>query len=200
MRSYPRTGSACELIKVILRLTAAAKINRRFINRPYDRFWPNPQIFLHHLQPFRHTGLNNGAAGQHDDKVHLVHRSLDRVRKGNEPKRDRLVAKFLSLQCADLDTVKGGHKVSRDLSYFLFGDGLRDILLIGFEDVLQCATGSCRTSTKVAGRSEKCGIQKSVPHVDLLGSYIPEFQPPKACGINRPAIYRAGRYAIRTSG
>jgi lysophospholipase L1-like esterase len=38
-----------------------------------------------HLQPPRHSRLNNGPVGQEHDKEHLAQRSLDRVRKANKP-------------------------------------------------------------------------------------------------------------------
>jgi hypothetical protein len=50
--------------------------------------------------------------------------SFDRIGERNEPKRDRRRAEFLSLQCTDLDAVKGPHKLCRDFSHLLFGDCL----------------------------------------------------------------------------
>ena len=38
-----------------------------------------------HLQPPRHSRLNNGPVGQEHGKEHLSQRSLDRVRKANKP-------------------------------------------------------------------------------------------------------------------
>jgi hypothetical protein len=89
------------------------------------------------LQPFRDAWFNHRPVGQHDDGKHLVDRSFDRVRKGNQPERNWRRPKFLSLQCPGLEAVKCRHEVCGDFGHFLFGRSLRDILLIGLENVFK---------------------------------------------------------------
>jgi len=99
-----------------------------------------------HLQPSRHSRLNNGPVGQEHDKEHLSQRSLDRVRKANKPIRERSCPKFLRFQCSNLYVIKGGHKVGSNLCGFLFGYGIRRILFTGLKDVFQRAAVLGRAS------------------------------------------------------
>jgi hypothetical protein len=91
------------------------------------------------LQPVLHLWHHNRPIQQQNDKEHLSHRPLDRVRKANEPEWNRLRPKFLSLQRADLNTIKGRHKISSNFSRFLFGYGIGRILFTGLKDVFQRA-------------------------------------------------------------
>jgi hypothetical protein len=80
-----------------------------------------PKFLEIRLHPLRHARHNNGAIRQQNDKEHILDWSLDRVRKANEPERNRRRSKFLSFQRADLYVVESGHEVSGDLCRFLFG-------------------------------------------------------------------------------
>ncbi len=73
------------------------------------------------LQPFHNPGLNHVSVWKDDHKIHLLQRTLHRVRKRHQPKRYRPLAEFLSLQYANLDAVKRGHKVSGNFGHSLLG-------------------------------------------------------------------------------
>ena len=98
------------------------------------------------LQPLRNARFHNFAIRQNDNKKHLSQWSLDRVRKANEPERNRRCAKFLSFQCADLYVVKSRHEVCGDLSRFLFRYSVGRILFTSFKHVFECSAILGRTS------------------------------------------------------
>jgi hypothetical protein len=54
--------------------------------------------------------------------------------------------KLLRLQCADLDVVKGRHEVGSDLGHFPLCRRRLNVRLIGFKDILKCA--SCRAAPR----------------------------------------------------
>jgi hypothetical protein len=56
-----------------------------------------------------------------------------RPQKATSQNGTGVVRNSSSLQVADLDVVKGRHKVRCDLGHFLFGDGLREILFTGLK-------------------------------------------------------------------
>jgi hypothetical protein len=68
----------------------------------------------------------------------LPQRPFNHVRKADEPERDRLRPKFLTLQRADLYVIEGRRKICGDLCRFLFGYGIGRILSTGFKHVLKC--------------------------------------------------------------
>ncbi len=52
---------------------------------------------------------------------------------------NRLRPELLRFECADLRVIESCHKICSDFSRFLFAYGLRDILLIGLENVFKRA-------------------------------------------------------------
>jgi hypothetical protein len=65
------------------------------------------------LQPLLDSGLNNSSVRRHDSEVHLVHRTLGRLRE-TTPARTApgSVRNSCALSAPELDAVKGGHEVS----------------------------------------------------------------------------------------
>jgi hypothetical protein len=98
------------------------------------------------LKPVLHPWLNNCPIRRQNDKEHLPQRSFNHVLKTDEPEWDRHCPELLRFQCADLCVIKGCHKISGDLSRFLFGDGMRRILFTDLKDLLKRATIFGRTS------------------------------------------------------
>jgi hypothetical protein len=84
-----------------------------------------------------HSRHNNRPIRQQNDKKHLSHRPLDRLRKTAEPERDRRGPKFLSLQRSDLYVIKGRHEIGGDLSHLLFCYRIGRILFTASKDVLK---------------------------------------------------------------
>jgi hypothetical protein len=74
---------------------------------------------------------------------------FNRVRKADEPERDRLRPKFLSFQRADLYVVEGSHKVCGDLCNFLFGYGIGRVLITGLENVFERTAVLSRASITI---------------------------------------------------
>jgi hypothetical protein len=91
----------------------------------------------------------------------LPERTLDRVGEANQPKWSGHCPKFLRFQCSNLYVIKGGHKVGSNLCGFLFGYGIRRILVTGLKDVFQSAAIFRRASvSKQFGRQRRKGQQE----------------------------------------
>jgi hypothetical protein len=76
-------------------------------------FYTAPGSPKKRLEPFRHSRRNNRPVGKQYDEEYPVQRSFDRVREAYEPIRERSCPKLLRFQCADLDVIKGRHKVGK---------------------------------------------------------------------------------------
>ncbi len=98
------------------------------------------------LQPLLHARHNNGPVWQQNDEEQILDWSFNRVRKANEPERNRRCSKFLSFQCAYRFMIKGRHEIGSDLGGFLLGYCIGRVLIASLKDIFERAAVLGRAS------------------------------------------------------